>query len=130
MSAHRKLRLLTHPWRLVIERFDAGTSPANVLAGAPSAGLLAVVRSPESLTLVRGLREREETQAEIWRAIEIAGSFAFSETGVLAAIAAPLAAAGISIFAVNSYETDFVLVQEHELDRARAVVADAGHLLV
>jgi uncharacterized protein len=128
MSTHRKLRLLTHPWRLVVERFDADARPATLLADAPPAGLLAVVRSPDSLTRVRVLNDGEA--GEVWRAIEIAGSFAFTETGVLAAIAGPLAAAGISIFVVNSYETDFVLVHEEHLERARAVVAAAGHLLV
>ena len=85
----------------------------------------AVVRSADSVTLVH------ETTADTpaWRAMEVAGSFAFSETGILAALAEPLAAAGVSLFAVNSFETDFVLVQEADLERAAAAVSAAGHSL-
>lgn len=128
MNAHRKLRLLVHPWRLVIARLPASTPLAQAVAVLPAAGFASIVRSPESVTLVYEA-EAGNTTGEIWRAIEVAGSFAFSETGVLAAIAAPLAEAGVSIFAVNSYETDFVLVHERDLERAREAVDKAGHLL-
>lgn len=127
MSLHRRLRLLVQPWRLVVLRFEASTPLADVAAQAPAEGFTALVRSAESVTLVRETQDGDT--ALVWRAIEIAGSFAFTETGVLAAIAAPLAAAGVSIFAINSFETDFVLVPESDLDRARAAVAAAGHQL-
>ena len=127
MSVHRRLRLLVHPWHLLVERFDATTPLADVVAQAPPQGFAALVRTAESVTLVREAKGGDI--GVVWRAIEIAGSFAFSETGVLAAIAQPLADAGVSIFAVNSYETDFVLVQEGDMERARAAVEGAGHLL-
>lgn len=127
MSVHRCLRLLVQPWRLVVERFDASTTLLEAAAQAPATGFAALVRSPESVTLVREAKGGDI--GVVWRAIEIAGSFAFSETGVLAAIAGPLAEAGVSIFAVNSYETDFVLVPEGDLEKARAAVEAAGHLL-
>ncbi len=127
MSVHRRLHLLVHPWRLVVERFDAATPLVEVAAKAPAQGFAALVRSAESVTLVREAHAGDE--GVVWRALEIAGSFAFSETGVLAAIASPLAAAGVSIFAVNSYETDFVLVPEDDLEKARAAVENAGHQL-
>ncbi len=127
MSVHRRLRLLVQPWRLVVQRFDAATPLTEVAAQVPAAGFTALVRSAESVTLVRAARD--DDQGMVWRAIEIAGTFAFSETGVLAAIASPLAAAGVSIFAVNSYETDFVLVPEADLERARLAVEGAGHQL-
>ena len=127
MSVHRRLRLLVQPWRLVVLRFDAATPLATVALQAPAEGFTALVRSAESVTLVRETQDGDT--AMVWRAIEIAGSFAFTETGVLAAIAAPLAAAGVSIFAINSFETDFVLVPEADLDRARDAVEAAGHQL-
>ncbi len=127
MSVHRRLRLLVQPWRLVVERFDPGASLVEVAEAAPRQGFTALVRSAESVTLVREARGGDI--GVVWRAIEIAGSFAFSETGVLAAIAGPLAEAGVSIFAVNSYETDFVLVPEGDLERARIAVENAGHQL-
>lgn len=124
---HRRLRLMIHPWRLVVARLPPDTPLREAAATLGEHGFGALVRSAESVTVVREAHERDK--AMVWRALEIAGPFAFSETGVLAALAQPLAEAGVSIFAVNSYETDFVLVPEMDLDRAREAVARAGHSL-
>ena len=124
MTLRRRLRLMTHPWRLAVQRL-----PRAAALPLPSAqdGLFALVRTQDSLTLVR---EAEKGFAgAIWRALEVAGPFPFSESGVLAAVAGPLAEAGVSIFAVNSYETEYVLVQEPDLERARAALEQVGHLL-
>ena len=48
-------------------------------------------------------------------------------TGVLAGLATPLAVAGISIFLVSTYDTDYVLVRNHDMDRAVRVLRAAGH---
>jgi hypothetical protein len=124
MTLRRRLRLMTHPWRLIVERL-----PRDASLPLPSSrdSLFALVRSQESLTVVRAADESFKGAA--WRALEIAGPFPFSESGVLAAVAAPLAEAGVSIFAVNSYETEYVLVQEPDLERARDALAQVGHLL-
>jgi enamine deaminase RidA (YjgF/YER057c/UK114 family) len=53
-----------------------------------------------------------------WRALVVPGPIAFEQTGVLASIAGPLAAAGISIFAVSTYDTDYVLVRAEDVERA------------
>lgn len=127
MSVQRRLRLMVHPWRLVVARLPPHTPLQEAAAALGDQGFGAVVRSAESVTVVREANERD--RALVWRALEIAGPFAFSETGVLAALALPLAEAGVSIFAVNSYETDFVLVPEMDLDRAREAIARAGHVL-
>ena len=124
MTLHRRLRLMTHPWRLVVERL-----PREAPLPLPSSrdSLFAAVRTQESLTVVREADESYKGTA--WRALEIAGPFPFSESGVLAAVAGPLAEAGVSIFAVNSYETEYVLVQEPDLERARAALEQVGHQL-
>jgi hypothetical protein len=49
---------------------------------------------------------------------------------VLAAIAAPLAAAGVSIFAISTFDTDYVLVKEENLAKAVDALRAAGHLVV
>jgi hypothetical protein len=46
---------------------------------------------------------------------------------VLAGLATPLASAGISIFAVSTYDTDYVLVRDDDLDRAVRALREAGH---
>ena len=124
MSLRRRLRLMTHPWRLAVQRL-----PRAAALPLPSSqdGLFALVRTQESLTLVR--EAGKGFAGTVWRALEVAGPFPFSEAGVLAAVAGPLAEAGVSIFAVNSYETEYVLVQEPDLERARAALEQVGHLL-
>jgi hypothetical protein len=47
--------------------------------------------------------------------------------GILAAIADPLAEAGLSIFAISTYETDYVLVKAHDLEVALERLGRAGH---
>jgi hypothetical protein len=60
-----------------------------------------------------------------WRALQVPGPIPFATTGVLAGLATPLAAAGISIFALSTYDTDYVLVKEDDLERALAALAGA-----
>jgi len=64
-----------------------------------------------------------------FRAVVVRGPLDFSLTGVLASLAGPLASAGISIFAVATFDTDYILVRAHEIDRAMGVLRDAGHAL-
>jgi hypothetical protein len=65
-----------------------------------------------------------------WVCLAVTGPLAFELTGVLASLAAPLAEAGISIFAISTYDTDYVLVKHAQLERARRVLVEAGHRVV
>ncbi len=70
----------------------------------------------------------EHVQAETgWRALCVRGPLAFELTGVLAALAVPLADAGVSIVALSTYDTDVVLVRETALAEAVAALRAAGH---
>ena len=62
-----------------------------------------------------------------WRAFKIAGPLDFALTGILASIAVPLAEAGLSIFAISTYDTDYILVKEIGVDKAARVLQAAGH---
>jgi hypothetical protein len=62
-----------------------------------------------------------------WRMLAVRGPLDFALTGVMASIAAPLADAGVSLFAVSTYDTDYVLVRAGDLDRAVAALRGAGH---
>ncbi len=61
-----------------------------------------------------------------WVAIKVQGPLDFSLTGVLAALAGPLAAEGIPIFALSTFDTDYVLVKEQDLLRAKKALERAG----
>jgi hypothetical protein len=62
-----------------------------------------------------------------WRALAVKGPLDFGLTGILASIAAPLAEAGISIFAISTFDTDYVLVKAERLDDAVEALRRAGH---
>lgn len=64
-----------------------------------------------------------------WRCLEVDGPLDFSLIGVLASLTAPLAQAGVSVFALSTYDTDYLLVQISNLDRAITALAAAGHMV-
>jgi len=64
-----------------------------------------------------------DAQAErYWRAIKVRGPLDFSLTGILHSILAPLSAAEISVFALSTYDTDYVLVRHADMPRALAAL--------
>ncbi len=62
-----------------------------------------------------------------WRCFKIHGPLDFAQTGILASLTTPLADADISVFAFSTYDTDYVMVKEHELDRAVQTLKNSGH---
>jgi uncharacterized protein len=65
-----------------------------------------------------------------WIGLKLKGPFRFSLTGVLLSFIAPLSYGQIPIFAISTYDTDYVLVQEQFLDAALDVLHHAGHELI
>jgi hypothetical protein len=69
-----------------------------------------------------------DVQAERgWRALVVAGPLDLALTGILAGIAAALAAADVAIFALATYDTDYVLVRSARLGDAVAALRAAGY---
>jgi len=62
-----------------------------------------------------------------WTAFRVAGNLEFSLVGILADIARCLADAGVSIFAVSTYNTDYILVKKDTWGRAEAALLNAGY---
>lgn len=62
-----------------------------------------------------------------YRALRVRGPLPLDLVGVLASIAGPLADAGLSIFAISTYDTDYVLVKARDLEAAVAALERAGH---
>jgi len=90
-----------------------------------------VTRTTEELSVV--LPEESVPpgwQAETgWRGLKVQGPLDLGLTGVLASLAAPLAEASVSIFAISTYDTDYILVKEDDLEKARQVLTASGHTL-
>ncbi|MBL7199106.1 MAG: ACT domain-containing protein [Anaerolineae bacterium] len=64
-----------------------------------------------------------------WCCLRVLGLLDFGLTGVLASLATPLARAGISIFAISTYDTDYLLVREGDLASAKRALAESGHII-
>jgi hypothetical protein len=65
-----------------------------------------------------------------WTCFKLQGPFPFSQTGVLASFIDPLADQGVPIFAIATFDTDYVLVKEEHASAARQTLRSAGHELV
>jgi uncharacterized protein len=121
-----RLSLSVLPDRLAICRLP----PESALPEPPAGGgLWSVTRTADELSLVLPeSARRPDWQAETgWRSFVVDGTLDFSLTGVMASLATPLAEAGVSLFAISTYDTDYLLVREKDLERATAVLAAAGH---
>ena len=64
-----------------------------------------------------------------WRVLRVEGPLPFEMVGVLASLTTTLAQAGVSVFAISTYDTDYLLVRLVELPRAIAALRQAGHRL-
>jgi hypothetical protein len=101
----------------------------NVPAWAEEGELTVVARTGEELSIVCEaaiVPDEVETSAP-WRAFRVSGTLDHSLTGILLALAQPLADAGIPIFAVSTFDTDYLLVPDEQIEAARAALAAAGH---
>ena len=64
-----------------------------------------------------------------WRALRVEGPLPFNLVGILAGILDPLAAQAVSVFALSTYDTDYVLVKDAQVDAAWAALEAAGYSL-
>ena len=62
-----------------------------------------------------------------WRAFRVAGTLDFSLVGILAGLSKTLADAGVGIFAISTFATDYILTKAEDFDRALAALRAAGH---
>ena len=70
----------------------------------------------------------EDIEAERgWRCLQVQGAFDFTVAGVNASLAIPLAEADISVLAIATYATDYLLVKEENVEQALQVLEQAGH---
>lgn len=112
--------------RLSICRLDAG---AEVPAWATGVPFFTVTRTRDELSVVcpEEVVPEGATRERGWRALRLEGPLDLSMVGVLASVASPLAEAGASIFAVSTFDTDYVLVREEQLDLAVDTLRASGH---
>ena len=88
-----------------------------------------VTRTPAELSVVcdAGVVPSGVVADGPWSMLAVRGPLDLKMVGVLAGLATPLATAGISIFAVSTYDTDHVLVRHDDLEKAVRVLREVGH---
>ncbi|MGZ3624720.1 MAG: ACT domain-containing protein, partial [Ktedonobacteraceae bacterium] len=85
---------------------------------------VSLTRTPEELSIVcQQDNVPEDIEAERgWRCVQVQGAFDFSVAGVNASLAVPLANADISVLAIATFATDYLLVKEENIERALLVL--------
>lgn len=115
------LTLSFQPGDYAIARLDSDA--------VPPANWFSLTRTAEELSVVC-LASDIPCDARVesgWRMLKLHGPFPFHLTGILASVLDPLAHARIPIFALSTFDTDYVLIKAPDLDRARDSLTAAGH---
>ena len=128
MRLSKTLSLIVMPERMAICHLPPNDYLPTTLGRAQ---FLSVTRTDEGYSIV--LPEESvptDWKAERgWRGLKVQGPLDFDLTGVLASLAAPLAEASVSIFAISTYNTDYILVKENDLEKAKQALRASGHTL-
>ena len=120
----RRLELL--PGTFAVARLDPGAEVPGWARGGPFVSLTRTDQELSILCAETGVPPDVQAQ-RAFRCLRVAGPLEFDVVGVLVSLAAPLAHAGISLFTVSTYDTDYLLLRESDLDRGLAALTEAGH---
>jgi uncharacterized protein len=93
-------------------------------------GFSSITRTSDELSIVcetQNLELEDGQQDTGWACLKLIGPFAFDLTGILTSVLNPLRNAEIGIFAISTYDTDYVLVKLEHLERAVLTLKNAGH---
>jgi len=91
-----------------------------------------ITRTADELSIVcpAGNLPRDVNSQHHWICLKLEGPFPFSQTGVLLSFIEPLSSKGIPIFAISTYDTDYVLIQEEWAGAAVNALQQTGHELL
>ena len=126
MTSANGLDLTVLPDALAVCRLPAGAEAPAWLVGETFASF---TRAPDETSIVcRAAVVPEGVRVEAgWRALRVAGPLDFALTGILASLLVPLAAARVAVFALSTFDTDYLLVRDTALGDAVAALVGAGH---
>jgi hypothetical protein len=121
----KNLTLNLLPTTLTVCRLD----PNAPIPGWATGTFVSITRTVDELSIVCDQQKvPQDVRAERdWRCFRVAGLLEFSMVGVIASLTGILAAANISVFVVSSFDTDFVMVREADVEKAMNVLRQAGH---
>lgn len=120
------MRLSVLPGALTVCRLPAD-APLPDWALTPP--FFSVTRTSEELSVVvpEDAAPPDTVAERGWRALKVEGPLDFALVGILASLTATLAAAGIPLFALSTFDTDYLLVGADRLGAAVAALRAAGH---
>ena len=118
---------------LLKDKYGICTLPntAPIPDWALTQSLASITRTEKELTIVCRLEILpSQYQSDLkWRCFKIDGSFDLNQIGVISSISSPLAHAGISIYVISTYDTDYFLIQEQNLEKTISVISSSGHYI-
>ncbi|HLZ39538.1 MAG TPA: ACT domain-containing protein [Candidatus Sulfotelmatobacter sp.] len=122
-----KFRCLPNPYAIVRLAPDAA-----VPDWAHKGEFASVTRTPDELSIVCpfDVVPPDVQSPYRWTCLKLKGPFPFSLTGVLLSFIEPLSSKGIPIFAVSTYDTDYVLIHEERAGNGIELLQKAGHQLL
>jgi len=129
VSGRLALRLEVLPGRFAVARLPSDAPAPRWAAGD---GFHSITRTAQELSIVcpENAVPKEVRSEAGFRALRIAGPLDFQLVGILLSLARPLAEAGVSIFSLSTFDTDYIFVREDQLERALAALGGAGHEVV
>ncbi len=119
---------LLHDRYTVLRFMSEAIPPAWAMKG----DFFSVTRSKDELSVVTNIENLpswEQAQSE-WHAFKVHGPFAFTEIGILASLTAPLRDDAVGIFVVSTFDTDYLLVEHSQVDKAIRSLRRAGHSIL
>jgi len=120
------MQLIQVVGRYAICRLDS-SAPVPPMPSGES--FISASRTPDELSMVceQAAVPPDVPSSRDWACLRVAGTLALTQTGVLSAISAPLADAGIPIFVVSTFDTDYLLVPDQSRFDAARALRRAGH---
>ncbi len=105
---------------------------APLPAAARDAGFVFTARTDEELSIVcpSSLSVAAPRSEAGWCCLKVQGPLDFELKGVLAELSTRLAGAGLSLFALSTFDTDYLLVRRHQQQEAMAALRQAGHTVL
>jgi len=113
-----KLVLTVLPERLGVCRLEGGAPFPDWAEGSKNFYSLTGTAGETSLVCREDLIPAECQSEKGFIALKVEGPLDFSLTGILSSLLNPLAEAGISVFAISTYDTDYIIIKEKDLEKA------------
>lgn len=121
-----KITLITLPSMISVCRLPA---VSQIPAWGLSASFYSVTKTSDEVSIVcdESHVPSDVKREDGFRALKVKGPLDFGLTGILASLAEPLAKAKISIFAISTFDTDYLLIKKDSFENAIKILINAGH---